>query len=214
METHCCFSALVFIIFSIVISLGLFLLVAIILYPAGWGAPAVKAVCGQGAASYVSGACEVKWGFYITVICMFDAFILSFLSLLFIEREIRSREMAEGDRIRGNRHGLENYGRDEENSFTLESRSHARNTKMKTVPHAHNMYARTSNTLHDQNTRNTLYDQNTRNTQHSQNTRNTLHDQNRRSSPHKQNTNSVPSETQNAYTERRGSSSSNQTTSL
>lgn len=103
------------------------LLIAIVLYPAGWGAPAVKEVCGESAASFSAGKCEVKWAFFIAVICMADAFILSFLSLLFIERELRSSESTQL------RHSKikENKRRGEENNIVEERTDHVQNNSIR-----------------------------------------------------------------------------------
>ncbi|EDO37179.1 predicted protein [Nematostella vectensis] len=66
---------------------GCCLMLACLIYPSGWDAPTVRAVCGSSAGSYQSGSCDVKWSYWVALVCMFDAFILSFLSLMFIEKE-------------------------------------------------------------------------------------------------------------------------------
>lgn len=64
------------------------MLITCLIYPVGWEAPQVKAICGEDAGSYNAGTCDVQWAYWIAVICMIDAFVLSFLSLMFIDREI------------------------------------------------------------------------------------------------------------------------------
>lgn len=67
---------------------GVCMLITCLIYPIGWDAEPVKTVCGQQADVYKIGKCQVNWAYWIAIICMLDAFVLSYLSLMFIEREI------------------------------------------------------------------------------------------------------------------------------
>lgn len=67
---------------------GLCMLITCLVYPVGWNSTAVKAVCGPEADRYKIGNCNVNWAYWIAIICMADAFVLSYLSLMFIKREI------------------------------------------------------------------------------------------------------------------------------
>lgn len=75
---------------------GFCLLLTCLIYPGGWDASDVKAICGQNAASYKTGNCEVRWAFGIAIIAMFDAFILALLSYFFIEQKVVSRPLDPG----------------------------------------------------------------------------------------------------------------------
>ena len=50
----------------------------------------MQSVCGPQADVYNVGSCKVNWAYWIAIICMIDAFVLSYLSLMFIEREIEA----------------------------------------------------------------------------------------------------------------------------
>lgn len=67
---------------------GVCMLITCLIHPIGWDADPVRAVCGQQADVYKIGKCKVNWAYWIAIICMVDAFVLSYLSLMFIEREI------------------------------------------------------------------------------------------------------------------------------
>lgn len=73
-----------------IFSPGFCLLLTCFIYPGGWDVPEVKAICGQNAASYKTGNCEIRWAFGIAIIAMFDAFILALLSYFFIEKKVVS----------------------------------------------------------------------------------------------------------------------------
>ena len=94
------------------------MLITCLIYPVGWDATAVKAVCGPEADVYKIGSCKVNWAYWIAIICMADAFVLSYLSLMFIEREIgtpnvTSRRQSNGpsaeDDIRSRRAAANGY---------------------------------------------------------------------------------------------------------
>ena len=74
--------------FFVILYSGLCMLITCLIYPVGWNSTAVKAVCGPEADRYKIGNCNVNWAYWIAIICMADAFVLSYLSLMFIEREI------------------------------------------------------------------------------------------------------------------------------
>ncbi|XP_068719853.1 LHFPL tetraspan subfamily member 3 protein-like [Montipora capricornis] len=77
---------------------GICLLITCLIYPIGWDSPAVKSVCGPEADMYKPGSCKVNWAYWIAIICMVDAFVLSYLSLMFIEREIEASNVASSRR--------------------------------------------------------------------------------------------------------------------
>ena len=74
------------------------MLITCLVYPVGWDAPEVKNICGSDAGVYKTGTCEVRWAYWIAVICTIDAFVLSYLSLMFIEREIGTPSVASSKR--------------------------------------------------------------------------------------------------------------------
>lgn len=71
-------------------SAGVCLLITCLIFPIGWDSPAVQSACGPQADVYSVGRCKVNWAYWIAIICMIDAFVLSYLSLMFIEREIEA----------------------------------------------------------------------------------------------------------------------------
>lgn len=97
---------------------GLCMLITCLIHPVGWDTPEVQAICGPEAGVYKIGNCKVNWAYWIAVICMADAFVLSYLSLMFIEREIgtpnvTSRKRSSGtstdDDFRGRRMASNGY---------------------------------------------------------------------------------------------------------
>lgn len=99
-------------------SAGLCMLITCLVHPVGWDTPEVQAICGLEAGVYKIGNCKVNWAYWIAVICMADAFVLSYLSLMFIEREIgtpavtsrkRSSAASADDGFRGRRMASNGY---------------------------------------------------------------------------------------------------------
>ena len=84
-----------------VIRLGLCMLLTCLIHPVGWDSAEVQGVCGPNAGIYKIGSCKVNWAYWIAVICMADAFVLSYLSLMFIEREIGTPNVTNRKRSNG-----------------------------------------------------------------------------------------------------------------
>lgn len=110
------------------------------MYPAGWGARQVKEVCGESATSFSAGTCEVKWAYVIAIICMADAFILSFLSLLFIEREMRSWESAQDGKVNSAKI-LVDKQKDEGNNIVLDRTHTAQSNSVRDAQNAYSNHA-------------------------------------------------------------------------
>lgn len=77
-------------------------ILALMLYPAGWGAERIKVVCGDLAGPYSIGDCSLGWAFYLS----FGATILTFIcSVLSVQAEISTSsdkvqdEILEGKRL-------------------------------------------------------------------------------------------------------------------
>jgi len=60
---------------------GVFLLVAILSYPAGWDNASVVGVCGPLADDFQLGTCGVRWTYLLAVVACCDAFLLGMLAL-------------------------------------------------------------------------------------------------------------------------------------
>ncbi|XP_069483521.1 LHFPL tetraspan subfamily member 2 protein [Ambystoma mexicanum] len=58
---------------------GLFLILGLILYPAGWGCQKAVVYCGQYASAYKLGECSVGWAFYTAI----GATVLTFVCAVF-----------------------------------------------------------------------------------------------------------------------------------
>ncbi|XP_070537362.1 LHFPL tetraspan subfamily member 2a protein-like [Ptychodera flava] len=60
---------------------GLFLIVGLVLYPAGWGAQRIKNLCGNDAGAFQISDCHPGWAFYTAIGATCLAFICSVLSI-------------------------------------------------------------------------------------------------------------------------------------
>lgn len=60
---------------------GLFLIIAMVLYPAGWGSARIVKLCGEDAGAYGIGDCSIGWAFYACVGGTILVFICSVLSI-------------------------------------------------------------------------------------------------------------------------------------
>eukprot|EP00079_Xenopus_tropicalis_P032465 XP_017946236.1 PREDICTED: lipoma HMGIC fusion partner-like 2 protein isoform X2 [Xenopus tropicalis] len=58
---------------------GLFLILGLILYPAGWGSQKVVGYCGHYAAAYKLGECSLGWAFYTAI----GGTVLTFICAVF-----------------------------------------------------------------------------------------------------------------------------------
>lgn len=75
---------------------GLFMLIVILSYPAGWDNSHVVKVCGEEADDFSLGTCRLRWSYVLAVITCCDAFLLGTLALTLSSRQIRinQREQA------------------------------------------------------------------------------------------------------------------------
>lgn len=60
---------------------GLFYVIGLFLYPAGWSSRRVVSLCGEEASYYVPGNCSLGWAFYLALAATLLAFVCSFLSV-------------------------------------------------------------------------------------------------------------------------------------
>lgn len=60
---------------------GLFCLIGLILYPAGWGTERVQKICGEYASPYSIDNCSLGWSFYLNIASICLIFISSILSV-------------------------------------------------------------------------------------------------------------------------------------
>lgn len=58
---------------------GLFLILGLILYPAGWGCQKAVAYCGHYASAYKPGDCSLGWAFYTAI----GGMVLTFICAIF-----------------------------------------------------------------------------------------------------------------------------------
>ncbi|GFO44436.1 lipoma hmgic fusion partner-like 3 protein [Plakobranchus ocellatus] len=61
--------------------------ISCIVYPAGWDDPTVQVVCGLQADKYDLGVCDVRWGYILAIVLIFDAFILSILAFVLAAKQ-------------------------------------------------------------------------------------------------------------------------------
>uniref|UniRef100_A0A8C4QQH6 LHFPL tetraspan subfamily member 2a n=1 Tax=Eptatretus burgeri TaxID=7764 RepID=A0A8C4QQH6_EPTBU len=59
---------------------GLFLILGMLLYPAGWGSERVENICGRTSAPYQVGACSLGWPFYMAIAGIVGTFGCALLS--------------------------------------------------------------------------------------------------------------------------------------
>lgn len=58
-------------------------------FPAGWSASEVRAVCGPTARQYHMGECEVRWAFVLAIIGVLDAAVLAALAFVLATRHVK-----------------------------------------------------------------------------------------------------------------------------
>ncbi|KAK3734138.1 hypothetical protein RRG08_000050 [Elysia crispata] len=66
---------------------GILMGISCVLYPAGWDDPIVQVVCGLKADKYDLGLCDVRWGYILAIVLVFDAFILSILAFVLAAKQ-------------------------------------------------------------------------------------------------------------------------------
>jgi len=81
--TICCTSTLGLFKFSGVLQLlgGVFMLIVILSYPAGWDNANVISVCGPQADDFLLGTCDIRWTYMLAVVSCADSFLLGILAL-------------------------------------------------------------------------------------------------------------------------------------
>jgi len=75
---------------------GIFLLVAVLSYPAGWDNHSVVGVCGQEADDFLLGTCAIRWTYLLAMIACGDAFLLGFLALTLGCKQIQPEDKSQG----------------------------------------------------------------------------------------------------------------------
>lgn len=65
--------------FSLFIT-AVFMFLACVIYPSGWGQNEVKDICGESSGEYRLGACNIRWAYILAILGIFDAAILSVLA--------------------------------------------------------------------------------------------------------------------------------------
>lgn len=68
---------------------ALLLGVGVAVFPAGWSASEVRAVCGPTARQYHVGECEVRWAFVLAIIGVLDAIVLAALAFVLATRHVK-----------------------------------------------------------------------------------------------------------------------------
>merc|ERR1712183_714377 len=68
---------------------GMFMLIVILSYPAGWDNTHVVSVYGDQADDFSLGTCSIRWSYMLAVITCCDAFLLGFLALTLSNKQIR-----------------------------------------------------------------------------------------------------------------------------
>lgn len=76
-----------------------------IVYPNGWNDTKVKAVCGSTADKYTLGWCEMRWAYILSIVLVFDAFILAILAFFLSAKQAdilpKQEEYKEKSKISG-----------------------------------------------------------------------------------------------------------------
>ncbi|XP_078728640.1 LHFPL tetraspan subfamily member 4 protein isoform X2 [Lampetra fluviatilis] len=58
------------------------LVLGCLVFPDGWDAAEVRALCGEHASKYTLGECSVRWAYILAIIAILDAMILAFLAFV------------------------------------------------------------------------------------------------------------------------------------
>jgi len=77
-----CFKKTAVFIFSGILQLfsAIFMLLACIIFPAGWKHARVQAICGPDAEDYRLGDCNIRWAYILAILGIFDAAVLAILA--------------------------------------------------------------------------------------------------------------------------------------
>lgn len=65
------------------------MIIGVLSYPAGWGAPEVREVCGSSVRPFHPGGCSVRWSFVLAIIACCDIVVLAVLAFVLGTRYIR-----------------------------------------------------------------------------------------------------------------------------
>ncbi|KAI1296572.1 LHFPL tetraspan subfamily member 4 protein [Halotydeus destructor] len=68
---------------------ALCMLVGVLIFPAGWDAPAIKEVCGPDADNYGPGECSIRWAYMLAIIGVIDCTVLSILAFVLGARYVK-----------------------------------------------------------------------------------------------------------------------------
>ena len=66
---------------------GICMGIGCIVYPSGWDDEKVKHVCGQDTGKYKRGLCEIRWAYILSIVLIFDAFILAVLAFFLAAKQ-------------------------------------------------------------------------------------------------------------------------------
>lgn len=66
---------------------GICMGIGCIVYPSGWDDEKVKHVCGEDAGKYKLGLCEMRWAYILSIVLIFDAFILAVLAFFLAAKQ-------------------------------------------------------------------------------------------------------------------------------
>lgn len=65
------------------------MLAGVLIFPAGWDAPAIKEVCGKETDNYDSGQCGIRWAYILAIIGVIDCSVLSILAFILGVRYVK-----------------------------------------------------------------------------------------------------------------------------
>lgn len=65
------------------------MIVAVVVYPAGWDANEITKTCGQATGRYALGDCGLRWAYLLAIIGCLDAIILAILAFILATRHVK-----------------------------------------------------------------------------------------------------------------------------
>ncbi|XP_076468753.1 LHFPL tetraspan subfamily member 3 protein-like [Babylonia areolata] len=86
-----CFKKTAVFIFSGILQVlsCIFMLLACIIYPAGWDHKEVETICGPDAGQFKLGECNIRWAYILGILGIFDAFVLALLAFFLAAKRAR-----------------------------------------------------------------------------------------------------------------------------
>ncbi|KAK0064041.1 lipoma HMGIC fusion partner-like 3 protein [Biomphalaria pfeifferi] len=86
-----CFKKTAVFIFCGILELvcAIFMFLACVIYPAGWGQKEVYDLCGNNAGEYRIGECGVRWAYILAILGIFDAFVLALLAFFLASKRAK-----------------------------------------------------------------------------------------------------------------------------